>query len=76
MRDRWVVVIWWDDEGDHTSPPIGPFTSQGDARRFATLARKRLQANGRKAHGRVKTSLMVHPERALAWEGLGRDRET
>lgn len=75
MRERWAVFIQWDDEGDYTSPPVGPFTSDGDARRFATLVRKRLRANGRKSLGRVRAVRMAHPEAALSWEALSRDRE-
>ena len=67
---RWVVIIRWDDEGFYTSPPIGPFGTEGDARRFETQVRKRLQANGRKWQGRVKRGRLVHPEDALTWEDL------
>jgi hypothetical protein len=74
-RRRWVVVIQWDDEGFYFSPPIGPFTSEGDMHRFESLARKRLRANGRKWQGRVKGGTLVHPEDALRWDGLHEQRE-
>jgi hypothetical protein len=74
MDGVWVIFVKWD--GNHTSPPIGPFQgprAYTEAQECAKALRRNLRDAGRKWQGRVRLSYVASPGRALGWTSEPRE---
>lgn len=62
-----VVYIQWDQDGDYTSPPIGPFYGIMDVNAFEREMRKKLRDADRSVQGRVYSRMLATPKQARSW---------